>query len=259
MIKEAFYAPSATADPNRFRLDTTKRVLVGAPDRQFVMGGVLLASAIAALECATERPLVWATAQFLSAGTPGSVIDIDVEPLVVGGKITQARATSREGDRLILNVLASLGGRDDRPERQFDQMPKVPKPETCQSKESHFPNADDMQREFDKRMAFQSDEQGIERLWFRTTTPATTTPALLAIMADFLAGGHTETGGSASLDNTIRVHHIKQTEWVLMDTQFSGLASGAFHGHTRLFAQDGTLLATAGQSGMLPKPGRGYF
>jgi len=259
LIEDAFFSPSATADPNLFRLEATKRVLVGPPDRQFVMGGVLLASAIAALERTTERPLVWATAQFLSAGSPGGVIGIEVEPLVVGGKITQARATSREGDRLVLNVLASLGGRGDRPELQFAQMPEVPAPEQCQTKASHFPDADDMQREFEKRVAFQSDEQGIERLWFRSTTSAPITPALLAIMADFLAGGHAETGGSASLDNTIRIHHIKQTEWVLMDTQFSGLAGGAFHGHTRLFAQDGTLLATAGQSGMLPKPGKGYF
>ena len=103
LIEDAFFSPSATADPNLFRLEATKRVLVGPPDRQFVMGGVLLASAIAALERTTERPLVWATAQFLSAGSPGGVIDIEVEPLVVGGKITQARATSREGDRLVLN------------------------------------------------------------------------------------------------------------------------------------------------------------
>lgn len=223
------------------------------------MGGAGFGAVIDALERATERPLVWATAQFLSAGMPGGVIDIDVEPLVIGGKITQARATARDGGRVLLNVLAALGGRDDRPEAQIAEMPDVPNPESCSAKTSHFPDADDMQREFDKRVADQSDEEGIERLWFRTTMGAPIAPGLLAIMADFLAGGHRDSGGGSSLDNTLRIHHIKQTEWVLMDTQFSGLARGAFHGQTRLFAQDGTLLATAGQSGMLPKPGQGYF
>ena len=78
---------------------------------------------------------------------------------------------------------------------------------------------------------------------------------ILAIIADFLAGGHSQAAGSSSLDNTLRIHNIVETEWVLLDTQFSGFASGAFHGHSHLYAEDGTLLATAGQTGMLPKQG----
>jgi hypothetical protein len=36
-------------------------VLVGPPERQFMMGGVGLGSAIMALEQATGRPLIWGT------------------------------------------------------------------------------------------------------------------------------------------------------------------------------------------------------
>ncbi len=258
-MTRAFYEPTSTDDPNRFRLDATKDVLVGPPERQFVMGGVGLASAIRAMEWAADRPLIWAAAQFLSSGAPGDSLDIDVELPVVGGKVTQARSTTRAGDNTILTVTASLGGRGDRPEAQFAKMPEVPAPESCEPKRADHASTDDMQKRFDKRTAYQSDAQGIERLWFRRIHGEPVTAGLLAIIADFLAGGHSLAAGSASLDNTLRVHNIVQSEWILLDTHFSGFAGGVFHGHTHLFAQDGTLLATAGQTGMMPKPENRYM
>lgn len=257
-MERAFFQPLKTEHPNHFRLDVTKDVLVGPPERQFLMGGVGLGSAICAMEWAADRPLIWAAAQFLSSGAPADVIEIDVELLVVGGKVTQARSTSKAGDKVILTVTASLGGRDDRPTVQIAKMPKVAAPDTCDNKPSDFPSSDDMQRRFEKRTAYQSDEEGVERLWFRPTHRELVTPGLLAIIADFLAGGHSQAAGSSSLDNTLRIHNIVQTEWILLDTHFTGFASGAFHGHTHLFAQDGTLLATAGQTGMMPKLGNRF-
>ncbi len=257
-MERAFYQPIATDEPNRFRLEVTKDVLVGPPERQFLMGGVGLASAICAMEWAADRPLIWAAAQFLSSGAPGDVLDIEVDMPVVGGKVTQARSTTRAGEREVVTVTASLGGRDDRPKAVFAHMPDVPAPDMCDPKFSDYASADDMQKRFDKRVAYQSDVEGRERLWFRRTYGEPLTVGILAIIADFLAGGHRQAAGSSSLDNTIRIHNIVESEWVLLDTMFSGFASGAFHGHSHLFAQDGTLLATAGQTGMLPKLGHGF-
>ena len=249
MLK-TFFEPKPTEDPNRFCLEVTQPALVGPPERQFLMGGVSLASAICAMEQAADRPLIWAAAQFLSGGGPNDVVDIEVALPVIGGKITQARTTSRIGDRTVVTVTASLGGRDDRPTAVFAQMPDVPAPQDCQQKNSVQHCAGDLHTRFERRTAYQSDDKGIERLWFRPTQGEAVSAGLLAIIADFLAGGHSVSSGSSSLDNTLRIHNIVETEWVLLDTQFSGFAAGAFHGHTHLFAQDGTLLlATAGPNG----------
>ena len=71
-----------------------------------------IAAAITALEGTTGRPLVWATAQYLSYATPGSVVDIDVTIAVSGRNSTQARAVGHVADREIFTVNAALGARD---------------------------------------------------------------------------------------------------------------------------------------------------
>jgi acyl-CoA thioesterase-2 len=45
----------------RFHLRMVRDMLAGPPERQFMMGGVSLGSAITALEQATGRPLIWVT------------------------------------------------------------------------------------------------------------------------------------------------------------------------------------------------------
>ena len=58
---------------------------------------------------------------------------------------------------------------------------------------------------------------------------------------------------STSLDNTLRIRCLVPTRWCLLDARIHGLASGFFHGEMCIFAEDGTLLATASQSGILPR------
>jgi acyl-CoA thioesterase len=55
-------------------------------------------------------------------------------------------------------------------------------------------------------------------------------------------------GGGNSLDNTLRVVHLVPTEWVLLDIRVHAVERGFGHGLVHMFAQDGTLLATASQS-----------
>lgn len=54
--------------------------------------------------------------------------------------------------------------------------------------------------------------------------------------------------GGNSLDNTLRVAKLVQTEWVLCDVQMHAISHGFGHGLVHLWAEDGTLLATASQS-----------
>ena len=74
-MTRSFYTPSPTHNPRRFTLPVSGEACVGPPNRQFLMGGVNLGAAITALEQSIGRPLVWATAQYLSFAQPSSVVD----------------------------------------------------------------------------------------------------------------------------------------------------------------------------------------
>ncbi|MGD9997378.1 MAG: thioesterase family protein, partial [Ilumatobacteraceae bacterium] len=76
--------------------------------------------------------------------------------------------------------------------------------------------------------------------------------AALAVLGDFVPMGVGQAlgirGGGNSLDNTLRVVHLVPTEWVLLDIRVHAVERGFGHGLVHMFAEDGTLLATASQS-----------
>ena len=76
--------------------------------------------------------------------------------------------------------------------------------------------------------------------------------ATLAVLGDFVPMGIGQSlgvrGGGNSLDNTLRVGRLVPTEWVLMDVRVHMVQRGFGHGLVHMFAEDGTLLATASQS-----------
>ena len=55
-------------------------------------------------------------------------------------------------------------------------------------------------------------------------------------------------GGGNSLDNTLRIVKLVPTEWVLLDILIHAVERGFGHGLVHMYAEDGTLLATASQS-----------
>ena len=57
--------------------------------------------------------------------------------------------------------------------------------------------------------------------------------------------------GGSSLDNTLRMVRIVPTEWVLIDLRIQAVHRGFGHGIAHLWAEDGTLLATASQSAVV--------
>jgi acyl-CoA thioesterase len=87
-----------------------------------------------------------------------------------------------------------------------------------------------------------------------------TSAASLAVLGDFVPMGLgmaiTSEINSNSLDNTIRVMNIVPTKWVLADVRIEAVARGFGHGHIYLWAEDGTLMATASQSAMI-RPWKG--
>ena len=248
-----------THNPLRWVLPVTPAISTVGP---FLFGGCALGAAIAALEATSGRPVVWATAQYLSYAHPPSVLDVDVTLAAQGRSITQGRVVGHVADTEILTVNAALGSRDLDVEQVWVEMPAVPAPDDCQVRGPRFAGTESIQDRIDVRLASARSWDDIEGnpapggrslLWARM--PDLLDPqsgASLAILGDYVPFGIGQalgrTGGGNSLDNTLRVYRLVPTEWVLLDIRIHAVANGFGHGVVHLWAQDGTLLATASQS-----------
>jgi len=98
---------------------------------QFLFGGCGIAAALVALEAASGRPTIWATAQYLAFAKTDSLVDYEVTLSKVGGHITQARAVGRVDDGEILTVNAALGGGVEQDGGVWVLPPAVPPPDEC--------------------------------------------------------------------------------------------------------------------------------
>jgi len=139
-------------DERHWRVPLQDRLLTAGG---FVYGGAGLAAAVAALEATTGRPLVWATAQYLSFARPPGTLDVTLDLAVTGSSTTQARATitvddtagegggdptsfggGRGGGRgrapkaqqHVLTTLATLGRRPAPASGTWAEPPDVPSP-----------------------------------------------------------------------------------------------------------------------------------
>jgi acyl-CoA thioesterase II len=253
-VRPTFWIPTQSAgDPNRFEFVARQSACAGPPERQFLMGGVSMAAGVHALETAIGRPLLWATAQFAGGATLNSCIDLTVRTLAEGRTVTQAVADLTEAGRPVLHISAALGGWDDSEGRQFLTIPSVPPPSECaESHEIPFSRPDNLAGRIERRSVYQHDATGEEMVWVRVKDTGPPDAALLSLVSDFFLGAHTRTRGGRSLDNTVRIHALPKTEWVLNMTRMSGFAAGAAHGVLYQFGEDGTLLTTASQTGLLP-------
>ncbi len=254
-----FLGLEATHNPHRWYLPVTPHLCTG---HQFLFGGCGLGAAIEALERTTDRPLIWATAQYLSYARPPSTMDIDVTVPVSGSTVSQARAVAHVGDDEILTVNAALGHRDLRYRGQFVEMPDVPPPADCAPRPSRLRHdTDSIMSRIDLRLARGRQIEGFDgvplpegrsALWARMADLPETTAAKLAVLGDYVPFGTSQAlgrdVGGNSLDNTLRVVRLVPSEWVLVDIEVQALERGFGHGRVHLWAQDGTLLATASQS-----------
>ena len=251
----SFWTPERVGgSATTFVFEATAAACVGRPDRSFLMGGVAMAAAVEAAEQATGRPLLWATIQFISGGAMGDRLRIEVEELAGGRSVSQVCVSLFVGDRMIQRLLAALGGRDGAADTQFLKMPEAPPPERCPLKTDAFSEAGGcLISQFERRTAFECDATGVEHMWIRPVVPTPMNAGLLAITSDFFLGAHRRSRSGSSLDNTLRVFSRRETEWILCAVQFSGFSDGAAMGVKHQFAQDGTLLSTSSQTGLLPR------
>lgn len=242
----------------RFSLEVLPRL---ATSGSFLFGGAGLGAGIAALETVTKRPCTWATAQYLSYARLGERLDVDVTVAVEGSSVSQARAVCRVGEREVLTVNAALGDRAFDASGQFVQMPEVVAPDQSRPRTLRTAHANSIMEALDMRIARGRDldeldgtlSDGRTIMWVRikSLVDGIDAPAL-GILGDFvpMAAGQAlglRAGGN-SLDNTIRFARLVPTDWVLLDIQIESVQRGFAHGTIQMFAQDGSLLATASQS-----------
>jgi acyl-CoA thioesterase-2 len=254
-----FLGLSPTHNPYRWVLPVTPGVCTPG---NFLFGGCGLGAAIAALEGTTGRPLVWATAQYLSYARPSEVLDLDVIVPVSGHQVTQARVVGHVADREVLTVNAALGSRPMEAEGTWAVMPDVPRPEECDPRELRMPtNGDSLPDRVDVRLAsgrLMADlpgpgmPDGRSALWAKLPEILELSSASLAILGDYVPFGIGQAlglrAGGSSLDNTLRIGRQAETEWVLLDVRVHQVHNGFGHGDVHLWSESGALLATASQS-----------
>jgi acyl-CoA thioesterase len=251
-----------TDDPLRYRMPVTPAVSSGMGA---LFGGCGLAAGIEAMESASDRPVVWATAQYESYARPPAVLDIEVILAVTGHQVTQARAIARADGNEILTVNAALGRRPQVDlQGQWAEMPDVPGPDECPPR-LHFRQQpeDSVAQRIEARMAkgrMNIEEydgtpgDGRTAMWARIPDVEVGSTTL-AVLGDFVPSGIGQslgvTAGGNSLDNTLRVARVVPTEWVLLDIRIHAVDHGFGHGLVHLWAEDGTLLGTASQSAIV--------
>ncbi|MDQ1427976.1 MAG: hypothetical protein QOK39_1452 [Acidimicrobiaceae bacterium] len=259
MDARRFLGLEPTADPLLWRLPVTLGV---STPGQFLFGGAGLAAGVAAMEIATGRPTIWATAQYLAYAPTGSVVDFDINLAVVGHQTTQARAIGRVAGKEILAVNAALGRRQLDVGGTWAQRPDVGGPDACTRRTIPPEFTGTVLERVEMRLALGRQFEELDgtpgdghcAFWARLPGAESAEPssAWLSILGDYVPSGVAQALGRSSignsLDNTIRVVQLVASEWVLCDIQMLAIANGFGHGRAHLWAEDGTLLGIASQS-----------
>ena len=249
-----------THNPRRWVLPIVPGIATAG---RFLFGGCGLAAAICALEQTTSRPVVWATAQYLSYANVGDTMDLDVTLASEGHHTSQARVVAGVVGREILTVNAALGERPLPWSGQWERMPDVASPLDCEVRESRWDVNDSIMERMEFRLASgrqwedfdgSPSPDGAMALWVRFPG-LETSAASLAVLGDYVPAGIAQALGrwtfANSLDNTLRIAQVVPTEWVLCDIRIHAIQHGFGHGLVHLWAEDGTLLATASQSAIV--------
>ncbi len=223
-------------------------------------GGSGFGAAIEAMVGTTARPLVWATAQFLTHVSADAVLDAEVRIEIEGRYLTQARCVLRLGEVEILTAHGALGHRSFTPEHVFDQMIDVPPPASCPPR-LLYSGSDTLMGCWEVRVARGRTHDQLDGLvgpgrsasWYRLPgSRRLVTAGDLGVVGDFVmiefsdAIGTKVTGNS--LDNTIRVGELVETEWILVDARVHAVMNGFGSATANLWAEDGTLLGVASQT-----------
>jgi acyl-CoA thioesterase-2 len=230
-------------------------------------GGSALGASLQAFEAATGRPALWATTQFSGKTQLGARIDQEVEVLALGHNVAQLRLTARTGDDVLYSALGATARPRTGPAGDATgtgpTMPEVPPASSSDNTRWHAESGEvgfGLVSDF-RAVPYPPDPiTGAERpgrlaMWARLRGERHNTAASLAFLADMvpIAICHAtgKAGGGTSLDNTLRVGRLVESEWVLLDIEGQHASGGYGHGQVHVWSADGQLMATGSQSSPL--------
>jgi len=239
---------------------------------QRVFGGQVLGQALAAAyrTAPADRAAHSLHAYFLRPGDPAVPIIYDVQTLRDGRSFSARRVAARQHGHPIFYLSASFQVEESGPDHR-DVAPVVPAPDELPSLDFHADWAAlEVKDAGSSRAGGELEDPlhpALARVWMRTAGPLPDDPVThqcaLAYMSDLTLLGASMVPHrgqallqTASLDHAMWFHRpFRADEWLLYD-QVSPTASGA-RGLSigRIFDQDGMIVATAVQEGLLrPHP-----
>jgi acyl-CoA thioesterase-2 len=249
-------------------------------DRQRIFGGQVAGQALvaAARTVEVDRQVHSLHAYFLRAGDPRRPVLYEVERLRDGGSFTTRRVVAIQHGKVIFNMSASFQVPEDGYDHAFS-MPEVPAPDDLPTMRERFARAGidlapwmDRPRPIDIRHVDWPAPDGTRSLaprqnvWLRADGRLPDDPILHTIVLTYASDMtllDTSTlphGGSwfdptmfmASLDHAMWFHRpFRADDWLLyaQDSPTAGGGRGLSRG--LVFAQDGTLVATVMQEGLI--------
>ncbi|MEE9142920.1 MAG: acyl-CoA thioesterase II [Gammaproteobacteria bacterium] len=249
-----------------------------------VFGGQVLGQALTAASRTVEDRVVHSLhAYFLRAGDIEAPIVYDVDRARDGRSFTNRRVVAIQHGRPILNMAASFQVPESGLEHQ-DEMPEVPRPGELESKTLHDSKALKLlpakvrrfameQRPIDFRPVrpFDLIHEGKlpprSQVWIRTIDRLPDGDddlhrCLLAYISDYylLTTATLPHGLSffdkhlqlTSLDHAMWFHRpVRVDEWLLYDTDSPSASAGRGFARGRIFAENGSLVATTAQEGVV--------
>lgn len=267
-----------TIDLNLFRGTQPDTIM------QRVFGGQVAAQALVAgtRTVDPERQVHSLHSYFLLPGDTAVPIVYDVERIRDGGSFSTRRIVARQHGRVIYFMTASFQTPEDGLEHQ-DVMPEVPRPDDCVEMADLFrrrapEHAERWTREWSALALRYVGDSGPDgglspeehparaRLWIRVNGRLGDDPLLhravftyasdLTLLGSALVphGVHVAHPRmqSASLDHTVWFHRpFRADEWLLYDQVSPSASGGRGVGFGRVFAQDGRLVASVAQEGLI--------
>lgn len=257
-----FLKLSHPIDTHRWQLPITADLCGG---RNSLFGGAGLAAGIVALEQATDKPVIWATGQYLSLIQQPVTLDLEVILPAVGRNVSQGRVVGHLDDKEIITIIGAVGSREQAISGTWLSCPQAPSPDDCEPlsrQQDHVTMHSNVDIRLAKGMfGFSGDGQasgdGSSLLWARMPKVEHDAGAL-AIIADYMPSVLGNAFGRVmhctSLDNTIRFANREPTDWVLCDNRMEFVGNGFGYGTMHMWSQSGNLLATASQSIIVREP-----
>src|SRR4051794_22564308 len=193
-----------------------------------LFGGTAIAAAVAAMEAVAGRPALWATSQIVSSAQGGDTVDVLVETLARGNNVDQLRVTASVDDRVMVAALGSTGTpRRDGISGLGARIPAVTPPHRSEPRVHTAGSWGGMTERGQHRvMELLVPEPvdgaplapGRQVLWARLVDEHTNTAAKLGFLGDMVPVAVCDAAGvrgaGTSLDNSLRVGRLVDSEWV---------------------------------------------